>query len=86
MKLSPPGHLDETDIKVNGRWAYLFRAVGHTLDFYLSPRRNSKAAYRFLGNVKKWQLPRVINTDKAPTYGRALAQLKQEGKCPPSGR
>lgn len=71
-------------MKVNGCWAYLYRAVdsrGHTLDFYLSPRRNSKATYLFLGkilnNVKKWQIPRVINTDKAPAYGRALAQLKQ---------
>ncbi len=46
-------------------------------------RRNSKAAYRFLGkilnNVKKWQIPRFINTDKAPAYGRALALLKREG-------
>ncbi len=64
-------------MKVNGRWAYLYRAVdsrGRTVDFYLS-RRNSKAAYRFLGkilnNVKKWQIPRFINTDKAPAYGRA---------------
>jgi IS6 family transposase len=54
--------------------------------FYLSSRRNSKAAYRFLGkilnNVKKWQIPRFINTDKAPAYGRALALLKREGRCP----
>jgi hypothetical protein len=28
-------------------------------------------------------VPRFINTDKAPTYGRALAQLKREGRCPP---
>ncbi len=33
--------------------------------------------------MKKWQIPRVINTDKAPTYGCALARLKREGKCPP---
>ncbi|EJE0231369.1 IS6 family transposase [Escherichia coli] len=71
------------------RWAYLYRAVdsrGRTVDFYLSSRRNSKAAYRFLGkilnNVKKWQIPRFINTDKAPAYGRALALLKREGRCP----
>jgi IS6 family transposase len=48
---------------------------------------NSKAAYRFLGkilnNVKSWKIPRRINTDKAPTYGRALALLKCEGQCPP---
>ena len=24
----------------------------------------------------------MINTDKAPTYAAAIAQLKQEGKCP----
>ncbi len=77
-----PWHMDETYVKVNGRWAYLYRAVdsrGRTVDFYLSSRRNSKAAYRFLGkilnNVKKWQIPRFINTDKAPAYGRALALL-----------
>lgn len=32
--------------------------------------------------MKKWQIPRFINTDKAPTYGRALALLKREGRCP----
>ncbi|HIF7365703.1 TPA: IS6 family transposase, partial [Klebsiella pneumoniae] len=84
-----PWHMDETYVKVNGRWAYLYRAVdsrGRTVDFYLSSRRNSKAAYRFLGkilnNVKKWQIPRFINTDKTPAYGRALALLKREGRCP----
>ncbi|EOS95799.1 transposase [Erwinia tracheiphila] len=73
-------HPGETYIKVNGCRAYLCRAVdskGRTIDFYLSSRRNSKAAYRFpgkiLNNVKGWQVPRLINTDKAPTYGRALA-------------
>ncbi|WP_245169301.1 transposase, partial [Enterobacter cloacae] len=29
-----------------------------------------------------WQIPRFINTDKAPAYGRALALLKREGRCP----
>ncbi|XYX40161.1 IS6 family transposase [Candidatus Erwinia dacicola] len=82
-------YLDETYVKVNGRWAYLYRAVdsrGCTIDFYLSSRRHTKAAYRFMGkllnNTKRLQIPRLINTDKAPTYGRALALLKREGKCP----
>ena len=59
-------HIDETYVKVNGRWSYLYRAVdqrGDTIDFYLSSRRNTKSAYCFLGkilnNVKKsmqtWQ-------------------------------
>ena len=26
--------------------------------------------------------PHVVNTDKAPTYAAALAELKKEGKCP----
>jgi len=61
---------------VNGKWAYLYRAVdsrGCTIYFYLSPRRNSKAAYRFMGkllnNTKRWQIPRLINTDKAQHTG-----------------
>jgi len=73
-------HSDETYIKINIRWDYLYRVVdsrGHTIDFYLSSRRNSKAVYRFLGkilnNVKGWQIARLINTGKASTYGRVLA-------------
>ena len=54
---------------------------------YLTSRRNSKAAYRFpgkiLNNVKKWQIPRFINTDKAPPYGRAPALLRRVDRCPP---
>ena len=57
-----------------------------TIDFYLSPTRNTAAAKRFLGKalngLKNWQLPHVVNTDKAPTYAAALAELKKEGKCP----
>jgi transposase-like protein len=76
-------------VKVRGEWAYLYRAVdkhGNTIDFYLSPTRNAKAAKRFLGKtlngLKDWEKPEVINTDKAPTYGIAISELKAEGKCP----
>jgi len=79
----------ETYIKVRGNWTYLYRAVdkrGETIDFYLSPTRNTKAAKRFLGKalqgLKDWQKPTIINTDKAPTYAAALAELKKEGKLP----
>jgi putative transposase len=43
--------VDETYIKVKGRWAYLYRAVdrnGKTLDFLLSEHRDLAAARRFL--------------------------------------
>jgi len=31
--------------------------------------------------MKRWQIPRFINNDNAPTYGRAFSLLKQERKC-----
>ena len=69
--------------------AYLYGAVdkhGNTIDFYLSPTRNTAAAKRFLGKtlngLEEWEKPRVINTDEAPTYAVALAELKKEGRCP----
>jgi transposase-like protein len=76
-------------VKVRGKWSYLYRAVdklGNTIDFYLSPTRNTAAAKRFLAKalkgLKDWEQPEVINTDKAPPYAAALAELRAEGKCP----
>jgi transposase-like protein len=43
--------VDETYVKVNGQWVYLYRAVdreGRTVEFRLSPRRNVAAAKAFL--------------------------------------
>ena len=82
--------VDETYVKVTGKWTYLYRATdkrGHTIDFYLSPTRNTQAAKRFLGkalkSIKSWSHPSAINTDKASPYSPAITQLKAEGKCPP---
>ena len=89
QRRSTSWRVDETYIKVRGQWTYPYRAVdkfGDTIDFYLSPTRNTAAAKRFLGKalkgLKEWEKPTVINTDKAPTYAAALAELKKEGKCP----
>jgi transposase-like protein len=72
---------------VRGKWTYLYRAVdkrGDTIDFYLSSTRSAKAAKRFLGKalrgLKDWEKPAKLNTDKAPSYGAAIAELKREGK------
>ena len=79
--------MDETYVKVRGEWAYLYRAVdkfGDTIDFYL-PRlatRQQPSASWPRRCLKDWERPHVINTDKAPTYAAALAELKKEGKCP----
>jgi len=77
--------VDETYIRVGGKWCYLYRAVtkdGRTLDFYMSTRRNTQAATRFLGKALRGSGhrgpdggPRVICTDKAPTYTAAIATL-----------
>ena len=87
-RLSFSWRVDETYVKVKGRWRYLYRAIdkdGATLDFFLSERRSAKAAKRFLGAAlkrsRKW-IPRVINTDKNPAYGEAIADLKKAGKLP----
>ncbi|QDH24914.1 IS6 family transposase [Neokomagataea tanensis] len=81
--------VDETYIKVKGKWTYLYRAIGKggdTIDFFLSPTRSAKAAKRFLSKalngLRRWEKPETINTDKAPTYGRAINELKKNGKLP----
>jgi transposase-like protein len=46
--------VDETYVKVGGKWAYLYRAVdkhGNTIDVHLSPTRNTAAAKRFLSKA-----------------------------------
>ena len=76
--------VDETYIKVKGKWKYLYRAVdstGDTIDFMLSAKRNQKAAKRFFKkalNVNHNQIPRVITVDKNPAYPPAIDELKKE--------
>ncbi|HHX7304976.1 TPA: IS6 family transposase, partial [Legionella anisa] len=78
-------HLDETYIRIKGEWKYLYRAIdelGNTIDFYLSHRRNTKAAKRFLKKLIRSNPTcdvSIINTDKNPAYGQAIKELKQEG-------
>ena len=48
--------VDETYVKVKGKWTYLYRAIdkkGDTIAFYLCSTRNTKAAKRFLGKAPK---------------------------------
>lgn len=84
MRLKPLWRVDETYIKVKGKWKYLYRAVdseGKTLDFMLSARRNKEAAKRFFKKVLKDRhnkQPRVINVDKNPAYPPAIEELKTE--------
>ncbi len=43
-------YVDETYVKVAGRWRYVYRAIdqyGQIIDVYVSPRRDTHAARRF---------------------------------------
>ena len=68
--------LDETHIKVAGRWTYLYRAVdqhGHVIDVYLSRRRDLPAARAFFVRaITVGVRPTEVTTDRAPAYPRAL--------------
>ena len=76
--------VDETYIRVKGKWVYLYRAVdssGATIDFLLSAKRDAAAAERFLTKAlggENHPAPRVINTDKDAAYPPAIVQLKSE--------
>src|SRR6516165_2466533 len=77
--------VDETYVRVKGRWCYLYRALdsaGATIDFLLSALRDADAAKRLfrkaLGDRSHPQ-PRVINTDLAPIYSSAIPDSKKEG-------
>jgi putative transposase len=68
--------MDETYVKVQGKWRYLYRAVdkqGRTVDFLLTKTRRRKDAQRFLikaidGNCK----PTLINIDKSGSNKAAI--------------
>ncbi len=77
--------VDETYVKIKGKWYYLYRAVdstGQTIDFMLSAKRDARAAKRFFRKMLKLPLhssPRVINVDQNRAYPPAVEELKEEG-------
>src|SRR5258708_8900539 len=77
--------VDETYVRVKGKWVYLYRAVdssGATIDFLLSAKRDAATAQCFLTKAlggENHPAPRVINTDKHAAYPPAIAELKADG-------
>lgn len=71
--------MDETYIKVKGKWVYYYRAVdkyGAIVDFYLSERRDEAAAIRFLTKaIHHNGLPYRVVIDKSGANMAALDQL-----------
>ena len=84
---SPSWRVDETYVRVCGKWKYLFRAVdkhGRLIDFMLSDRRNTKAARRFLAKALKimrnWP-PGVDHNRQARLLPEGTAPAETEGRA-----
>ena len=81
-----PWHVDETYVRVDGQWRYLYRAVdgtGQTIDFLLSAKRDKKAAKRFFRRAlsrENTRNPRTVVTDRLRSYPGALRGMKRDGE------
>jgi transposase-like protein len=72
--------VDETYVKVAGRWRYVYRAIdqfGQVIDVFVSAQRDGRAARRFfehaIGTTKA--RPMEVVTDLAPVYPATLEKL-----------
>jgi putative transposase len=76
--------LDETYVKIKGKWAYLYRAVdteGQTIDFLLTPHRDRAAAEAFLHKAIRTQgLPEKITIDKSGANTAAITHYNKTHK------
>jgi IS6 family transposase len=72
-------YVDETYVKVAGRWTYLYRAVdqhGQVIDVLVSQRRDGAAARAFFARaLSSGPSPVKVTTDRAPVYPRVLEEL-----------
>jgi transposase-like protein len=71
---------DETYVKVNGGWRYVYRAVdqyGQVIDVLVSARRDGEAARRFFQRALAMLkvVPAEVVTDGAPVYPAVLDEL-----------
>jgi IS6 family transposase len=71
--------VDETYVKVAGRWVYLYRAIdqyGQVIDVLVSEKRDLAATRRFFTQTLDYGThPSEVTTDRAPAYSRALDEL-----------
>lgn len=72
-------YVDETYLKVNGQWCYLYRAIdreGNLVDSMLSETRDMDAAQRFFrqARVVAGQAPTRVTTDGHASYPRAIRE------------
>src|SRR5499425_1276721 len=76
--------LDETYVKIKGKWAYLDRAVdkeGLTIDFLRTPEREWDAAEAFLHKaIRRQGLPEKITIDKSGSNTAAIKRYNKTHK------
>jgi putative transposase len=73
-------YVDETYVKVGGKWCYLYRAIdrdGNLVDSMLSEHRDMDSAKRFLKQAKEVTgcTPERVTTDGHDSYPRALRRI-----------
>jgi transposase, IS6 family len=79
--------VDETYVKIRGKWVYLYRAVdreGQIVDFRLSGRRDVGAAKAFFREAIRRQgsAPGTITLDGYAASHRAVREMKADGQLP----
>ena len=78
--------MDETYIKVNGPWRYLYRAVdkeGATIDFLLRAKRDTVAARRFFEKAMRQNGdPEKVTMDKSGANKAAMDAINKEREVP----
>ena len=76
-------HADETYVRVDGRWCYLYRAIdrdGTLVDVLLSEKRDMDAARRFFTRARDTvgRAPAQVTTDGHDAYPRAIRETLGE--------
>jgi transposase-like protein len=68
--------VDETYVKLAGRWSYLYRAIdqyAQVIDVLVSARRDAAGARAFLTRaLTQGAAPVEVTTDRAPVYPRVI--------------
>src|SRR3954468_9766738 len=72
-------YVDETYLKVKGKWCYLYRAIdreGNLVDSMLSATRDMNAAQRFFRSARSMvnSAPTQVTTDGHDSYPRAIRE------------